>query len=442
MSTNTGKNLGWRGRGVRAFSLIEVLIATVILALGLIGVGAIFPVVITQQRDANDLSSAVSLGESVEALLSERLGRFEASLAALEKSNNLNEFERTRWYRVSAVESVDPDGEPYLQMPSTELPGNVDIGRDANGNELDLRLRKQERKRVFPVQTGNRNIDLDSACGPLDYTSTDAVQVTIDIYEKATRQIVTSCLIGIANPNDTKFVYLSGDNSLFNEAGNNGIYYGSSCLDQPKIGLNVAVPQPGVQVAVFTIDYEWLDDHIVADDDRYVPKESPRYGWEMAFRRGQDGQVQYCLFMYRMDGNGADHFHSVIADPGDNEKNTGMLRIGRGTVRMDTADAKNPVPVLDDISNELETNMDRGVWLLPLNGSGPVKVRRSRADGRWELDSVPSVLVNGKQKPAINEDLEWYYLPLQVVTVDEHEGNREVEWKITPLLAYTKQVTL
>jgi prepilin-type N-terminal cleavage/methylation domain-containing protein len=48
----------------QAFTLIEVLIAIMILALGLLGLGAVFPVVITQQRNAN----AVVEGESVASM--------------------------------------------------------------------------------------------------------------------------------------------------------------------------------------------------------------------------------------------------------------------------------------------------------------------------------------------------------------------------------------
>ncbi len=56
----------------RAFSLIEVLIAVVALALGLLGLAAVFPVVVTQQREASDRTLAVAAAKSIEAQLSVR----------------------------------------------------------------------------------------------------------------------------------------------------------------------------------------------------------------------------------------------------------------------------------------------------------------------------------------------------------------------------------
>lgn len=54
---------------LRAFSLIEVLISVVVLALGLLGLGAMFPVVIRQQRQAVDTALGLSAINSAKAEL-------------------------------------------------------------------------------------------------------------------------------------------------------------------------------------------------------------------------------------------------------------------------------------------------------------------------------------------------------------------------------------
>lgn len=51
------------------FSLIEVLIAILILALGLLGIGAVFPIVIVQQRDAVETIEGESVASIAESIL-------------------------------------------------------------------------------------------------------------------------------------------------------------------------------------------------------------------------------------------------------------------------------------------------------------------------------------------------------------------------------------
>jgi prepilin-type N-terminal cleavage/methylation domain-containing protein len=60
--------------GPRAFSLIEILVSILILALGLLGLGALFPAVIREQRAAGDAVQGVIAANNIAAFIEGRLG--------------------------------------------------------------------------------------------------------------------------------------------------------------------------------------------------------------------------------------------------------------------------------------------------------------------------------------------------------------------------------
>ncbi|MBX3390008.1 MAG: prepilin-type N-terminal cleavage/methylation domain-containing protein [Phycisphaeraceae bacterium] len=61
---------------IRAFTLIEVLLGIIILAIGLLGLAAVFPLVVKQQRDAQDTVIGISAARGAETVLKSRTGYF------------------------------------------------------------------------------------------------------------------------------------------------------------------------------------------------------------------------------------------------------------------------------------------------------------------------------------------------------------------------------
>lgn len=62
----------WRGRALMAFTLIEVLMSIFVLALGLLGLGALIPGIIREQRVASDRTLGVVVANDARAYLSAR----------------------------------------------------------------------------------------------------------------------------------------------------------------------------------------------------------------------------------------------------------------------------------------------------------------------------------------------------------------------------------
>lgn len=133
-------------RPARAFSLIEVLIAIVVLALGLLGIAAVFPAVLTQQRATTDIIQGTSLERSVRDLLR---AHKQLNAASYDDNNNgqLDPSELRGWQLLLGnrapgwsmpiyPEPLDPSNAMFdgdFELPGTAItaPG---LSVDTNGN--------------------------------------------------------------------------------------------------------------------------------------------------------------------------------------------------------------------------------------------------------------------------------------------------------------------
>ncbi|MFA6045273.1 MAG: prepilin-type N-terminal cleavage/methylation domain-containing protein [Phycisphaerales bacterium] len=100
------------GRGA-GFSLVEVLIAVVVLSLGLLGLAAVFPAVLTQQKQASDASLGAATARSAQAFLqqsplSEKSPVYDTNGALLDLTSGQGTLQRRGWDQLTAALSSNP----------------------------------------------------------------------------------------------------------------------------------------------------------------------------------------------------------------------------------------------------------------------------------------------------------------------------------------------
>lgn len=100
-------------RSSRGFTLIEVLIATFVIALGTIGLIALFAGAASQQRVASQTTASVIVSKNAEAIISPRFGTIQGTL--FDGQDNPDDLDRGVWWPVPADSdgnlSINPDAD-------------------------------------------------------------------------------------------------------------------------------------------------------------------------------------------------------------------------------------------------------------------------------------------------------------------------------------------
>jgi prepilin-type N-terminal cleavage/methylation domain-containing protein len=129
----------WNRRGVnrRAFSLIEVLIGVLVLALALLGLGALFPVIVREQRLAREAIMGVSAQRSAEAVL--------AGLTGSPSANAWNNFSRSLSSEDPKWDETMNPGDTARALYPMQLPANYPEGTITIGGTGGQKFRPIDR---------------------------------------------------------------------------------------------------------------------------------------------------------------------------------------------------------------------------------------------------------------------------------------------------------
>lgn len=139
---------GAPGPCARAFSILEVLLGLLILAIGLLGVGAIIPAVIGQQRTASETALAVAAIDAAETAIRARgdLQSINSGRGGLIGIGEL--LQDTNWSATNRWEL--PDNNDALIEPDT---GTLLIPADPSSNTVQVRIPQVDR--LWPSATSS-----------------------------------------------------------------------------------------------------------------------------------------------------------------------------------------------------------------------------------------------------------------------------------------------
>ncbi|MFG0273504.1 MAG: prepilin-type N-terminal cleavage/methylation domain-containing protein [Phycisphaerales bacterium] len=457
-------------RTKRAFTLIEVLVATIILGLGVLGLSALFAGAATQQASAAAVSRSVAFGQGGLAIIGRRIGELvgKAGLTPLPDGT---------W---DALSSDDADGVLRSQFALTPTTQGFFFRQDAAKGTL----------RVLQ----NANITANVPVTEFEHTRVDPRTVAIRVIWGDTRSLNPISKTYRLDESDPALAqWLAGNADpppliLLHPNGNNGGVPGGNPSDVLRIRHNIfsatgdlaeiqgritspTSPPTGPRWGFVTITvepYQWLNNVVASVNDRlsYVESDTvpggrlPTMGYAVLYRELAIG-VEATIFTYALRALGAprnqlDELPFIPPDTrNDFQNDEAVLRevavdLGRdpttGQYYITPVDSRNDWIV--EPGQILLMSSITGVANVTTTDPGadtPVRVVTVRTvDGerRAILDDSPRI-GSRSVHDRVNSDTQTTEIHVWAVApIVESRSSDSTEWQLTPIEARTFKLIL
>ncbi len=460
-----------RPLSVRGFSLLEVMLAVVILGLGILGISAVFAGAAKQQQTSSEIQRSVAIGLNAKASLNRKLG----SIVGLNPGDLPDR--QWRWLRFFDQDIMNANPSPTLDVRT------IIDGSNQSSQRPFFRV---EAPGVNLFE--NQSADLFSAAGQGTYTNGSnsppfdeipslphnliipgslAFSVTVESAIGGSGTAPPVVLTPVSTPPDeddigqnATYDFQGGGGMIrvvFNPNGGGGVYIDSFDLT-PLFGGD---PNLYIQ-SITALPYEWKNHKLLSlnerllyvVDDRFPPAGSrPENGFVLFFRKldeiSEAMVMTYALLPQSRPQLDDDQFPVITPEFGDPTSNSdgSMVREADAQIRWDNARQQYYVYV--EMGSDEAWLATPGQLLLmkecPSCSSFPergadnvVKVISQLPDDlnpmfvRGYLDDVPRVNLTAvvPQRNNVNETVTFYALYPEFRNADQ---NDDTLWKVRPV---------